>query len=84
MLKSVLPDQGGHYLQISGSRGEIYMDIIIEHRFTGNKQDLEKAADALILIYRAIGILPSNRESEKLALRLKPDNPVDKQQSKAG
>lgn len=59
------------------------MTMIIEHRFTGNQNDLEKSADALILIYRAIGILPSNRDSEKLALRMKPDNPVDKQ-PKAG
>lgn len=59
------------------------MTMIIEHRFTGNKKDLEKAADALILIYRAIGVLPGNKESEKLSLRLKPDNPVDRQ-PKAG
>lgn len=49
--------------------------IIIEHKFTDNHGDLEKAADALILIYRALGILPSNPDSQRLEAAIEHKKP---------
>jgi len=54
------------------------MSIIIESKFTGNTKDLENAANAWILILRALGALPSTPESEKLAKKIKFKNTSDR------